>query len=82
MPTKPKSETKPADSRDKIVDALMTLAAEQRFEDISIRDICKEAGVTLADFRDSFPSKGAVVAGLLAAHRPRGARARRRRAGG
>jgi AcrR family transcriptional regulator len=64
MATKAKSETKPADPRGKIVDALMSLAAERRFEDISIRDICKEAGVTLAEFRDSFPSKGAVVAGF------------------
>ncbi len=61
-----KSEAKSAapDPRGKIVDALMTLAAQQRFEDISIRDICKAAGVSLADFRDCFPSKGAVLAGF------------------
>lgn len=63
MATKAKTETKP-DPRGKIVDALMALAAERRFEDITIRDICKEAGVSLADFRDSFPSKGAVLAGF------------------
>jgi AcrR family transcriptional regulator len=59
-----KSEAKPADARGKIVDALMELASEQRFEEISIRDICEAAGVSLADFRDAFPSKGAVLAGL------------------
>ena len=59
-----KSEAKAADPRGKIVEALMELARDQRFEDISIRDICKSAGVSLADFRDSFPSKGAVLAGL------------------
>jgi AcrR family transcriptional regulator len=64
MATRAKSEVKPADLRGRIVDALMKLAAESRFEDIAIRDICKEAGVTLADFRESFPSKGAVLAGL------------------
>ena len=64
MASKPKSEAKPIDPRAKIVDALMELAAEQRFEDISIRDICKRAEVSLADFRDCFPSKGAVLAGL------------------
>jgi AcrR family transcriptional regulator len=66
MATRPKSEAKPAptDARGKIVEALMELAADRRFEDISVRDICKQAGVTLADFRDSFPSKGAVLAGL------------------
>jgi len=66
MPTKPKSAAKspPTDARGKIVDALMELAAERRFEDISVRDICKTAGVSLADFRDAFPSKGAVLAGF------------------
>jgi AcrR family transcriptional regulator len=64
LASKAKSEAKPADPRGKIVDALMELASEQRFEDISIRDICKTAGVSLADFRDSFPSKGAVLAGF------------------
>ena len=64
MATKPKSEAKPADPRGKIVEALMQLAAEQRFEDISIRDICKTAGISLADFREAFPSKGAVLAGF------------------
>ncbi len=67
MATRPKSEAKPAppsDTRGKIVDALMKLAAERRFEDISISDIARAAGVTLADFRDAFPSKGAVLAGF------------------
>ena len=64
MASRAKSEAKTADPRGKIVDALMELAGEQRFEDIAIRDICKTAGVSLADFRDAFPSKGAVLAGL------------------
>jgi len=64
MASKPKSEAKTTDPRARIVDALMELAAEHRFEDISIRDICKRADVLLADFRDAFPSKGAVLAGL------------------
>jgi AcrR family transcriptional regulator len=53
-----------SDPRSRIVDALMALAGEQRFEDISISAICAKAGVSLADFRDSFPSKGAVLAGF------------------
>jgi AcrR family transcriptional regulator len=64
MATKAKSEAKPADPRGRIVDALMELASERRFEDISIRDICKAADVSLADFRDAFPSKGAILAGF------------------
>ena len=71
MASKAKSDPKPADPRGKIVDALMELASEHRFEDISIRDICKTAGVSLADFRDAFPSKGAVLAGLFPPHRSR-----------
>ncbi len=66
MATRPKSEGKsePTDTRGKIVDALMELAAERRLEEISVRDICKAASVSLADFRDAFPSKGAVLAGF------------------
>ena len=55
---------KRADPRARIIDALMRLAAERAFEDIAIRDICAAAGVTLADFRDAFPSKGAVLGGF------------------
>jgi AcrR family transcriptional regulator len=66
MASRAKSEPKSGSTepRGKIVDALMELAGERRFEDISIRDICKAAGVSLADFRDAFPSKGAVLAGF------------------
>ena len=53
-----------ADTRSAIVEAMMKLAAERRFEDISIRDIAAEAGVSLADFRDAFPSKGAALGGF------------------
>jgi AcrR family transcriptional regulator len=63
-PAAPKSEGAPSDPRSRIVDALMALAAEQPFEDISISAICTEAGVSLADFRDAFPSKGAVLSGF------------------
>jgi len=42
----------------------MTLAAEQPWNDIEIGEIAREANVTLAEFRDAFPSKGAVLAGL------------------
>lgn len=57
-------ETKPVDPRAKIVDALMAMAAEQRFEDITISEIARKAEVSLADFRDAFPSKGAVLGGF------------------
>jgi AcrR family transcriptional regulator len=51
----------PKDKRAAIVAALMGLAAERRWEDISISDVAAEAGVKLSDFRDAFPSKGAVL---------------------
>ncbi len=50
------------DAKTAIVDAMMGLAETRRFEDIAIRDIAAAAGVSLADFRDAFPSKGAVLA--------------------
>ena len=55
---------KPAGKRDRIIDALMELAAEREWNDISLTEVTQRAGVSLADFRDAFPSKGAVLAGL------------------
>ncbi len=52
------------DAREKIVDALMSLAAEKPWEEISLADLADRAGVTLAQFRDLFPSKGAVLGGF------------------
>jgi AcrR family transcriptional regulator len=49
------------DIRPRIVEALMALAAERNFEDITISDIAGRAGVRLSEFRDCFPSKGAVL---------------------
>ncbi|WP_238313669.1 TetR/AcrR family transcriptional regulator [Methylobacterium crusticola] len=50
--------------REAIVEALMRLAAEQPWSDIEIGDIAREAGVSLATFRDLYPSKGAVLGGF------------------
>ena len=50
--------------RDAIIDALLELSAEREWKDISITDIANRAGVSLADFRDTFPSKGAVLGGF------------------
>lgn len=60
---KPASGSKP-DPRKAVVEALMRLAAAQPFEEIRISDICRDAGVTLAQFREFFPSKGAVLGGF------------------
>ena len=52
------------DPRARIVDALLALASERRFEEITIPEIAARAEVSLADFRDAFPSKGAILAGF------------------
>ncbi|MBM3608696.1 MAG: TetR/AcrR family transcriptional regulator [Alphaproteobacteria bacterium] len=54
----------PASQREKIIQALMGLAGERPWEDISISDVAERAGLSLADFRDAFPSKGAVLGGF------------------
>lgn len=54
----------PKDPKAAIVEALMELAGERTWEDISISDIAARANITLATFRENFPSKGAVLAGF------------------
>ena len=63
QPTDAADSAKPAASRTRIVEALMELAGERAFAEITITEIAARANVTLAEFRDCFPSKGAVVAG-------------------
>ncbi len=56
------AQTPPVPSkRDAIVDALMRLARDRPWHDIEIADLAQEAGVSLSEFRDLFPSKGAVL---------------------
>ena len=54
----------PKDPRNAIVDALMELAGERNWDDITISDVAARANVSLAAFRDFFPSKGAILAGF------------------
>jgi AcrR family transcriptional regulator len=54
---------KPA-PKDALIEALMELAGERVWDDISISDIAARANLSLADFRDLYPSKGAVLAGF------------------
>jgi AcrR family transcriptional regulator len=53
-----------ASPRDRIVDALMMLAAGERWDRITLPMIAREADVSLADLRDQFPSKGAILSGF------------------
>ena len=52
---------KPIPSRDAVVEALMRLASDRPWNDIELADVAEEAGVSLAQMRDLFPSKGAVL---------------------
>jgi AcrR family transcriptional regulator len=54
----------PTDKKKAIVDALMDLASRRPWHEIEIGDVAKAANVSLAEFRDLFPSKGAVLGAL------------------
>ncbi|MGY6645318.1 MAG: TetR/AcrR family transcriptional regulator [Salinarimonas sp.] len=56
------SKKKPG--RDEIVEATMALAAERPWDDMELGDIAEAAAITLADLREFFPSKGAVLGGF------------------
>lgn len=47
--------------RDRVIDALFRLADDRRWDEIELGDIAQEGGVTLAELRDLFPSKGAIL---------------------
>jgi AcrR family transcriptional regulator len=47
-----------------VIDALMALAAERSWNSIALADIAERAELTLAELRDLFPSKGAILAAL------------------
>ncbi len=56
---------RPAPSvKDRIIEALMELSAEREWDDFGLTDVATRAGVSLSEFRDAFPSKGAVLAGF------------------
>lgn len=59
--TMSKTSNSPNAARTQIIEALMRLAAERNWDDFSLADVAKEAGVSLNEFRDLFPSKGAIL---------------------
>ena len=52
----------PTTDREKIVAAFLTLLADERFESIGLADVAAQAGVSLAQLRDEFPSMLAILA--------------------
>jgi AcrR family transcriptional regulator len=59
-----KAEPTRAAPRDRIVDALMALAAEDAWDRITLPQVARAADVTLGELRDAFPSKGAILGGF------------------
>lgn len=53
-----------SDPRTRIVEATMALAAERDWPTIELADIAAKADVSLADLRDAFPSKDAILGGF------------------
>ncbi len=49
-------------TRDRVVEALMALAAERPFEEVTLQALAERAGVTLAALRESYDSRVAVLA--------------------
>jgi len=71
MARKPKQETPRTppiggtDDRDKAINALRALLAEKRFEDVGFADIAGRAGLSLAQLRNVFRSKLAILAARI-----------------
>jgi AcrR family transcriptional regulator len=67
MAKSPASKPPKADAvspRDRIIDALLALAGEMRWDEITLSMIAAKADVSLADLRDHYPSKGAIIGGF------------------
>ncbi|PPD13744.1 MAG: TetR family transcriptional regulator [Methylobacterium sp.] len=64
-PAEKSAEAPKSDPRARVVDALMALAARQPWDMISLTAIAEEAEISLADLRDLFPSKGAILGGFV-----------------
>ncbi|MHB8884088.1 MAG: TetR family transcriptional regulator [Methylovirgula sp.] len=54
-----------ANPKEAIIAALLELAGERNWEDISITDVAARANVSLGTFREFFPSKGAVLSAFV-----------------
>jgi AcrR family transcriptional regulator len=57
----------PTTDREKIIAALLTLLADEPFESIGLADVAGQAGVSLAQLRDEFPSTLAILAAHMKA---------------
>jgi AcrR family transcriptional regulator len=51
-------------AQDRAVDALLDLLADRDWNAVTLGDIAAKAGMSLAELRAAFPSKGAILAGF------------------
>ena len=65
QPARAASAASTGSSRDKIIEALMTLLADHAIEDIGLADIAAEADVTLSELRAEFGSPMAMLAAYI-----------------
>lgn len=49
------------ETQQKLIDAVIQLAREKRYESITVKDICRDAGVSTGSFYHQFGSKDALV---------------------
>jgi AcrR family transcriptional regulator len=66
-PTSAAAPTAPTTDREKIIAAFLALLADERFESIGLADVAGQAGVSLAQLRDEFPSTLAILAAHIKA---------------
>lgn len=64
-PAAPERASAALSPKDAIVAALLELAGERNWEDISLTEIATRANVSLSTFRECFPSKGAILSGFV-----------------
>jgi len=57
---------RPRNRRDRIIDAALGLAAEKPWRRVTLGEIAAAAKVGLADLHSEFPSRGAILAGVMA----------------
>ena len=65
QPARAASAASTSSTRDKIIEALMTLLADHAIEDIGLADIAAEADVTLSELRAEFGSPMAMLAAYI-----------------
>lgn len=64
-PEQPPGGEAPRSSREKLVEAFMTLLKERRFERIGLKDIAERADVPLAEFRGEFYATFEIIAAYV-----------------